>query len=246
MTSLFGTDTSYSAMNNDFLALNLDDSDYIWGTGRGITSGEPIKYSNFIHGLKKTDGDEDNFNYLQDYQTIRKTGLTYLKDNTKPKDPSIRTVYEVVRMFPQCSEFVKLLDQSNWDTYAKTYDANSKVTYIVPTNRAILDAQSSWFHMSDPKMIKELLKAHTLNFALPFDSILGKTLEVYPLRESFSFYVDGTGKFSPNITFYQKSVGLKNYEYPTPTQRYPLIKTFETDNGMVYVMDGIFSPSILI
>ena len=246
MTSMFGTDTSYSAMSSDFLALNLDNSDTIWGAGYGITQGKPIKYGDFIHSMNATDGDETNFNLLQAYQDKRTYYYDLLRQKTKKQDPALKTVYDIVRMFPQVKEFVGLLDLSGWDNYAKSFDPNTKVTYIVPTNEAILDAKSSWFHMSDPKMIREFLKAHTCSFALGFDDIIGRKLEVYTAREGFSFYVDGTGQFMPEVNFYQKGVYQKDWLMPIPNQRFKLLKSFQADNGMIYVIDGCFSPNILL
>jgi hypothetical protein len=246
MTAQFGTDTSYSAMSSDFLALNLDNSDTIWGTGYGITKGNKINYGDFIHSMNATDGDETNYGMLQGYQDKRKYYSELLRQKTKAKVPAIRTVYEIVRTFPQLSEFVKLLDLSGWDNYVKTNDPNAKVTLIVPTNKAILEAKSSWFHMSDPQMIKEFLKSHTCSFSLPFDAMVGRKLEVYTKREGFSFYADGTGQFMPELNFYQKGVYQKDWMMPIANQRFKVVKSFETDNGMIYVIDGCFSPGVLI
>ena len=100
--------------------------------------------------------------------------------------------------------------------------------------------------MPDWLYLKQMLKSHTLNYKLNSSDIIDKKLELYTSLNNFSVIADGTGRIVKELNFYQKPIYMLNNKYPIPVDRFKVEKIFEGKNGIVYVINGIFSPSITV
>jgi hypothetical protein len=244
MTSIHGTNTQYDGLSDFYYSLSLTPGDKIFGTGFGITQGGPIEYDDLVRTMHIKEGQENNFDILQSYQNLAQVARDSFRAQklTQPRSDK-KTVYSVLSTFEDLSEFKKLVDVGRMKEYLEDSD---QVTLIVPTNEALREAQGSWFTMHDPKLVREFIRAHTLGFDLPYERILGRRLELYPLYEGLSYVVDGTGQFRDYINFYQKRYRINEGMYPSAQARFKLLKIFKSENGSVYVIDGAFDPEILI
>jgi hypothetical protein len=229
-----------------------------------------INYSTLVKTEHIIDGEEKNPSILADYlrkiHSIERT-TSPISSLTIPKTGE-PTVYDIVNMFPDLSLFASLIDVSNIKTDLVT---DQKVTLIVPTNEALRTSLSQWLKvkgyspysepanldepvqpyktkfipsdlgMPDWYYIREIVKSHLLRYELRPQDIAQRKLELYTAHDSFSVYVDGTGHIRPEMYFYQKPLSILNYQYPLPTDPFIVKKIFQGRNGVVYVIDGVFS-----
>jgi len=92
-------------------------------------------------------------------------------------------------------------------------------------------------------ILKALLKAHTLNYILSPVSLEGRILRVTTKCKPFSFISDGSGQITKECTFYQPSTQLlSSYEYNRVNKRIHIKKIVVTDNGILYIIDDVFTP----
>ncbi len=256
MTSIHGTDTAYDAMADDFLALAPSCTDNIFGTGSGITKGNAINYCDLVQSMRITDGQENNFSILQDYQNKRQqcksdllskqlqkqqidNDMGYLYSSNRERTTN---VMDIIQKFKDISLFNDLLSYTSWNIYLRE---STNVTVFVPLNSWINRAQQTWLKNKSMTRIKDVLKSHTCNFVLNTSRMINKRLEVYSMYEPFSFVVDGTGETMETINVYQRSNVLLDNQYPNPYNRFSIVKAFETDNGNVFIIDGMFNPEII-
>ena len=211
MTANFGTDTGYSVLAGDFYSLALDCSDKIWGTN--------INYCDLVQTMKITDGMENDPQVLDSYVKLRdgcynslvqRTNnymnnyddetYTMAKDNVTSEHYKTN-IFQLLKRIPEASIFTDLCEKTGWSGRLMRSGERDKMTVFVPTNRAFREAASTWLSIQDPKMIRELLKAHTADYALEWKSMIGRLLEIYTYKEGFSFISDGTGRFKEKSTF---------------------------------------------
>ena len=230
-----------------------------------------VNYAQFVSTQKIVDGEENNPRIVSDYiQKVKQLQQTVdgLQGNfpTSTDEPSI---YDLLSTFPELEWIKSLVDAGN---YAQELNGEHKLTFIAPTNEILKNSVNTWlkvkgfspysepanFHqpvqpyktkyipselgLPDWHYIRELLKAHTLRYVLRPDDIFNRKLEVYTAHENFNFIADGTGRIKPELNFYQRPVYTLNYEYPVPTDRFTVKKIFDGKNGVLYVIDGMFSP----
>lgn len=229
-----------------------------------------INYANLVKTQKIIDGEEKNPAVLADYLRkvhAIQNATSKIESVSIPKtgDPS---VYEILHMFPELSVFASLIDVSNLKNELL---GGNKVTLVVPTNEALMASLSTWLRVkgyspySEPanlnepvqpyktkyipsdlglpdwSYIREIAKSHLLRYELRPQDIYGRKLECLTAHDTFSVYVDGTARIHPEMYFYQKPLSFLNYQYPIPTDPFVVKKIFEGRNGVVYVIDGVFS-----
>ncbi len=229
-----------------------------------------INYATLVKTQKIIDGEERNpvvlADYLRKVHAIQHATAPLVPISIpKTADPS---VYEIVQMFPDLSIFASLIDVSNMKSELTN---KNKVSLVVPTNEALMASLHSWLRIkgyspySEPAnldepvqpyktkyipselglpdwyYIREVVKSHLLRYELRPQDIYGRKLECQTAHDTFSVYVDGTARIRKDLFFYQKPLSFLNYEYPIPTDPFVVKKIFEGRNGVVYVIDGVFS-----
>ncbi len=229
-----------------------------------------INYSTLVKTQKIIDGEERNpvvlADYLRKVHAIQNATAPLAPISIpKTSEPS---VYEIVQMFPDLSIFASMIDVSNLKSQLLE---EKKVSLVVPTNEALMKSLHSWLRVkgyspySEPanlnepvqpyktkfipsdlglpdwNYIREVVKSHLLRYELRPQDIYGRKLECHTAHDTFSVYVDGTGRIQKDLFFYQKPLSFLNYQYPIPTDPFVVKKIFEGRNGVVYVIDGVFS-----
>ena len=232
MSSIHGTDTSYGAIDKNYLALALDCSETLFGTD--------INYCNIVHTMKLKDGQENNPEVIKAYTEWRdhfnyEIAKSIQVDAKKTPD----TIYDCLQRIPECSEIVKWINSVE---YGQHLSMNYPTTFIAPINSVILYSQKTWLRTKQKGILRALLKAHTLDYILSPTSLEGKMLRVSTKCKPFSFIADCTHKITKECTFFQESVTLLSNEYNRIRDRFNILKIIVTKNGIIYIIDGIFSP----
>jgi len=232
---------------------------------------EGINYASLVYNEKIVDGEEMNpkiVGRLASKINKLKEETAKLSIHPSSEEPDL---YQVLSMFPQLDVMKEIIDVSNCRSLLQAPD---KKTLIVPTNEVLEKSIKTWLRLKgaspysepanytdpvqpyankfvpselglpDTYYLRELVKAHLLSFELRPQDLLNRKLEVYTMRDSFSFIVDGTAKIKKELNMYQKPLSLLNYEYPLPIDRFVVKKIFEARNGIMYVIDGVFYPTI--
>jgi hypothetical protein len=241
MTSLQGTDTAYAAIDGNYLALSPECSDTIFGTN--------INYCNLVragtnpYGFMKgkfVDGNEEDPTVLNEYEKFKVNFQSNLARTLPLKKEAPKTVYDLLHLIPNVSETLKLVDETDFAPYL--INAPKGITFIAPTNDFLKKARSSWFKTKSKGIIKSILMAHLLDYILAPRSIASRLLRVFTHNPAFWFTADGTQRYSKEITFYQEPTSLLNNEYSLRYDRFNIVGTYMTDNGILYVIDGMFLP----
>jgi hypothetical protein len=187
--------------------------------------------------------------------------------------PDVPSIYDIISKAPQLSEIRRLIDACD---YQNVLGSGEKVTFIAPTNDIVQQSLLTWLkvkgfspysppaNLSEPVQpyatkfipselglpdwyaLRDILKAHTLRYELRPQDIHHRKLELYTAHDGFSVIVDGTGRISHEMCFYQKPVFMLNYQYPLPMDRFRVERIFECSNGVLYVIRGMFSPQITL
>ena len=266
MTACHGTDTEFSVLADSYYKLALSPlDDKIWGTN--------IPYTDLVERMKIYDGQEDDPKILQAYSNIvdgcynemvKKSdpgaGCTYnqggmlIKSKISDEDYGLAeysdvpktNVLQLMRKIPEISDFTRMIESTGWGQRLTAGYEKDRFTIFAPSNDAMKKAQGTWLKTNNRHVLRELCKAHTTDFALKWNSIIRRKLEVFTMREGFSFVADGTGKFKNSVNVYQKPYGMLDLQYPIGLERFDIKQAYETDNGNVYIIDGVFSPAILV
>jgi hypothetical protein len=246
MTSIQGTDSGYSAISGIYLKLAPECSDTIFGTDINYCQlvEDGTKKNGFLKG-RFVDGQENDPEIIAKYQQLKENFNKKLTSQIqlKPKAPS--TVYDLLHIIPNVSEMLKLVDMAEYGEYLQT-PSYLPITFIAPINSALSNATSTWLKTKSKGILKSLLKAHTLDYILVPKTIENRLLRIYTKNQSFYFTADGTGKFKNYINFYQEPTVMLNYQYNLPYDRFKVVATYVTDNGILYLIDGIFSPQMIL
>jgi hypothetical protein len=233
-----------------------------------------VNYASLVHNQKIIDGEENNPYIVSDYikkiNEIKKQTSNLSSSPLKAPNP---TVYDIIGMFPQLKLIKSLIDAGD---FKNELNGDSPVTFLAPTNEVLNNSLHKWLKiknfsphsekaftaddiqpyttkytstdlgMPDWLYLKQMLKSHTLNYKLNSSDIIDKKLELYTSLNNFSVIADGTGRIVKELNFYQNPIYMLNNKYPIPVDRFTVEKIFEGKNGIVYVINGIFSPSITV
>jgi hypothetical protein len=244
MSSIQGTDTGYSAIAGNYLALAPECSDTIFGTN--------INYCKLVHdGTMKNgfldgkfvDGYENDPYVISKYMSLRNEFNTNLSKDIKLEKGTIKNIYQLLHTIPETSEIAKIVDYAD---FGNKLESSTFSTFIAPSNSAVKKAKNTWLNTNSKGVLRSLLDAHLLNFLLPAKKIENRLLRVNTANPAFWFTADGTAQISKGITFYQKPYELLTDKYSLPYDRFNVEKIYVTDNGAIYVIDGMFSPDIIL
>jgi hypothetical protein len=244
MTSTQGTDTAYSAIAGNYLALAPECSDTIFGTNINYCQlvKDGTKKNGFLNG-KFVDGYEDNPDVINAYLQLKHEFNQNLSKNIKLEKKPPKTLYDIIHMVPEASEIAKLMDKIG---YGDKLQSHRYITFIAPSNNALNKARDTWLKTDNKYILKNLLDAHLLNYMLSPKNIQTRLLKVNTVNPAFWFVADGTAKFTSDMNFYQTPYTLLNNEYSLPLDRFKVEKIYMTDNGVLYIIDGMFSPDTIL
>ncbi len=232
MTSINGTDTAYGSLAGNYLALTLDCSDTIFGTD--------INMCSLVHKMKIVDGQENDPEVLKRYKELESSFNYALAKQIPQTRKTVNTILDCLERMPECSEIVKMIHSVGYDTDLTT---SYPTTFIAPINSAISPEKQMFLRTKHRGILKALLKAHTLNYILSPVSLEGRILRVTTKCKPFSFISDGSGQITKECTFYQPSTQLlSSYEYNRVNKRIHIKKIVVTDNGILYIIDDVFTP----
>ncbi len=251
MTSLFGTIQAYQPLASTYLALAPECGDKIFGSD--------INYCNLVKwGIY--DGQEYDPKVLQAYKQQQKQSKdsilffgseamdTYAPTSysTSPSNQST-TVMSVLNQLPNVKTMQRVLRESGWENYLNQANDLAKVTLFVPTDEAFFNS-TYMFVPNDkwsPNNLRALGQAHTLPFAFDQSAANDRKLRLYTSLPSYSLYLDGTGEVSKQLNFYIPPDVMLNLRYPQPLRRINILQGFYTNNGALYIIDGVFDPNVL-
>lgn len=246
MTSIQGTDTAYGAIDGNYLALAPECSDTIFGTDINYCS--LVKAGTSKNGFMKgyfKDGDEEDPDVIKQYQTMVEQFNKNITKGITLKQKSPSTINDLLHLIPEVSEISKIVDLTNYSKNL-SFDMGPYTTFIAPSNDALKKAKNTWLKTTNPNVLRNLLMSHTLDFLLSPVTLQTRLTRVYTHNPAFWFVADGTGKFSNQLNFYQEPYTLQDLTYNLPYDRFNVLKTYTTDNGILYIIDGIFSPDIIL
>lgn len=252
MTSLSGITQAYNGLASTYLALAPNCGDKIFGTD--------INYCDLVQwGIY--DGQENDPKVLAMYDRQRKASQNSVLlanaqavQTTSPTSyswspsNSNTTVLSILDQLPQASTFRKLVYKSGWDKYVNSANDLYKVTLFAPINEAFM--KDGWQNISlegwNKNNLRSIAQAHTLPFAFEQEQAYNRKLQLTTSLETFNLYVDGTGEVRPTVNFYIPPNKMLELRYPKPLQRIEIIQAFYTNNGALYLIDGIFDPDVIV
>jgi hypothetical protein len=231
-----------------------------------------VNYQNLIHSMRLVDGEENNPNILKRYIEANQNASKTLRGLEQTPERPTQTIYNVLNMIPEVSRIKQIIDTVGYKNILNDVTQHGdlsqrRYTFFAPTNQAVDNAMQTWLK-DEPKdnetpqpytfrnkssylglpnlQLRSILKAHTLGFNLRIQDTYDRKLELYTLEAPFSFVIDGTSRVVSYLNVYQKPSYLKNYQYPLPIDRFKVLKTFEVENGSLYIIDNMFSPQIVV
>ena len=244
MTSIQGTDTAYASIDGNYLALSPECSDTIFGTNINYCS--LVKAGTNPYGFMKgkfVDGNEEDPEVLKQYATLKYNFNEKLAKSIPLVKSAPKTIYDLLHTIPQVSEVLKLVDMTDFSRYL--INTPYGATFIAPSNNFLKKAKGDWLKTKNKGVIKSLLMAHLLDYILSPKNIENRLLRVYTHNPAFWFTADGTGKIVNYLNFYQQPTTLLTDEYSLKYDRFKVIGTYMTDNGILYIIDGMFTPDII-
>ena len=240
MASYFGTDTGFSSITDNYLYLEVEDTDKIYNTD--VTIAE-LKQRGYPEQLF-----EDN-RILTDISQNKQSCLKNLKNSIIPTPNSSFevTVYDLLSLYPELSECKKLVDSSS---YKDELTKDRYTTFFAYTNQNS-DVASLWlkrFNTVSPGKTttgyqRELLKAHTASFTLDPVMLKGRLNDVFTRSEGNDIRIDG--RYNP-MYLYTNSKEFNGFSYNPPLLKINIIGFLACDNGVMYVIDRPIYPEIII
>ena len=144
MSSIQGTDTGYSAIAGNYLALAPECSDTIFGTN--------INYCKLVHdGTMKNgfldgkfvDGYENDPYVISKYMSLRNEFNTNLSKDIKLEKGTIKNIYQLLHTIPETSEIAKIVDYAD---FGNKLESSTFSTFIAPSNTAVKKAKNTWLN----------------------------------------------------------------------------------------------------
>ena len=249
-SNFFSVTTAWEGLDNYYNGLNLDCSDVLFGTDiPGTKNYVPggINYCSIAQTLKLVDQEEQEVDKVRDYAKLYNSNVELLNKETEPYLPTAfdgqterSTVYHVLRQHPRCSKFKQIADESGFIPYL--YQSQN-CSMFIPVNEAIPDVQP-WLELPSV-MLRNLLKAHTMNYSLDPSSLVNRKLQVLTCLRSFTPIVDG---LNPNhILIYENDYTLNDgYYYAPLIKRSSILEQIVTTSGTAYLIDTVLQPNVII
>ena len=239
MTSYFGTNTGFSGLTDNYLYLEVEDTDTIYNTDVTISQ---LKQRGIPEKLY------EDHEILTDISQNKQSCLNNLKNNINPEPNSSLpvTVYDLLSLYPELSICKQLVDSAS---YKNELTTNRYTTFFAFTNQNA-DVASLWlkkFTVSPGKTTtgyqREFLKAHTTSFTLDPILLKGKINDIFTRSEGNDIRING--KYNP-MYLYTNSKEFNGFSYNPPLLKINIIGFLACDNGVMYVIDRPIYPEIII
>lgn len=256
MAGMYGTTQSYQGMADTFMGLAPSCGDKLFGSG--------IDYCDLVQwGIY--DGQENDPRVLQKYWQQRQQhqkSLALELGSVQPQEAQRQastekvTVASALSQLPHLSQFREVCERSGWMPYLDGSRSEKKITLFAPTNEAwqskgwdlqrnvnVLGVQNAFNNE-----LRLIAQAHTLPFGVEQTELVKRKVRLYTSLEGFTIYVDGTGEVRPTLNVYQPSPEDEwlNFQYPVPRPRMDIVETYYTNNGALYVINGVFRPTVIV
>ncbi len=233
MTSLIGNNTGFYDISDTYLYLDVNSNDKIYGTNvqyENIKSaGIPEKYaeSSLLIDLIEKRKDE----------CVKNIPL-YITPKTEASKKV--TVYDLLSEYNELTDCKRLVDMAEWKNMLKE---SKYITFFAFTNENSALAALWLKRFNTLGYQREFLKAHTCNFIAEPLLFKGKKLKLYTLSDGNELYADATkGK----LYFYSETKVLDGITFAPPQLKVNVKGFLSCENGVLYIIDRPFYPSIII
>ena len=146
-----GTDSGYSSITDNYLYLNVNDSDRVYN-------------SNISIGQLRNEGiPEELYEDPRLISLLTYSNQSCLKQTTIPNLPessTYSTIYDIISTYPELSECKKLIDSSEYQINLQ----QPNTTFFAFTNKNASLASFWLKRFNTLGFQRQLLKAHTLDF----------------------------------------------------------------------------------
>lgn len=237
MASYFGTDTGYSSIANNYLYLEVTDSDKIYNYD--ITT-QQLRQNGIPENLY------ENGSVLADVTMRNNNCSLNLLDSYTPTPESSKptTIYDLVSLYPELSECKKLVDSSGFARELSQHGGPHKYTTFFAFTNENAGLAAIWLkRFNTLGYQRELLKAHTCNFVAEPVLFKGKKTKIFTRSEGNELYVDGQ---AIPMYFYSDAKELNGVTYSPPMLKVNIIAFLTCDNGALYIIDRPFYPRIIL
>jgi hypothetical protein len=261
MTSLYGTTQAYNGLANTYLYLAPSCDDKLFGTNInycslsqwGIYDGQEAdpKVLNMYkaqtqacnNGLCST-ALGDMLKDQQEKDAFTKSMSTITLNGSTQKS----TVYSLLQRNPKLSKWRKIVERAGFVPYINSMNGNYRVTMFAPTDDQIPDEWMVKLPYMAPNTLRPLCLAHTLPFFFDQRDATGRKLKLYTslTNPTYAVYIDGTGEVRNTLNFYVPPEEMLHVSYPQPMERIDLLQGWYGNNGALYEIGGMFSPSVVV
>ncbi len=241
MSGLYGTTQAYQPISSYYLNLAPSCDDNIFGTN--------INYCKLVNWGIYDGQEKDPFVlnlYTKDKSSCNASICKEENIDNNNEDIEQMTIWSLLQSLPQCKKWSKIIKRSGFYDYINQTNQNFKTTMFVPIDNAIPEEWMMYLNNVNNNSLRPLCLAHTLPFAFEQSSAYGRKLRLYTSLDTFSVYIDGTGEVLNELNFYIPPTEMLLFQYPQPLKRIKIIQGYYTTNGAMYLIDGIFSPSVVI
>jgi len=237
MTSYNGTETGFSNISDNYLYLDVNDSDVIYNSdisvGQLRKNGIPEElYENGSVLSNLTIRNFNNANAL--LQAAPRTPVSSTKT----------TIYDLISQYPELSECKRLIDSASYQ-HMLTHlgPQNTHTTFFAFTNENA-GLASIWLkRFNTLGYQREFLKAHTTSFTADPILFKGKIIKIFTKSEGNDLYVNGR---AIPMYFYTDSKELNGITYSPPMIKVNILGFVTCDNGALYIIDRPFYPQIVL
>lgn len=246
MTALNGYDTGFSSISENYLYLAPGCTDNVYGTN--------VNYCDLVRTTGIWDGQESNPAVLKRFSDAQQKEYNYMQANKQPvlQGETKTSVIDLVARHPRLKKYNSVLNMC--PDLKKKFHESFFITLFAPNDKAFDSA--NWIKQLKNDSVfglnvynaraRTLLKSHALDFTLSQEVLMGRNTMVNTMNEPYTFLIDGTGNISKNLVVYNTHTVLRDgIQYPKPYNMYRITETYITDNGVVYVIDGVLEPFVI-
>jgi hypothetical protein len=227
-----GTDSGYASITDNYLYLNVNDSDRVYNSN--ISIGQ----------LQRENIPED---FFEDYRILSQLTQANMECRSTipqltfqdPVSSTKATIYDLLSTYPELSECKKLVDSAGYGPeLMKPY-----TTFFAFTNKNA-GLASLWLKQFNTLGYqRELLKVHTLPFTAEPDMLKNRVIKLFNKSEGNELYVNG--KAIP-MYLYADSKQLNGVSYSPPMIKNNILGFLTCDNGALYILDRPLYPDLII
>ena len=241
MSGLYGITQAYNGLTDTYLALAPSCGDKLFDTN--------INYCDLVNwGIY--DGQEQVPNVLDMYKQQGTTCSDGLCGTSQTDYDSVSTdgttIWSVLKRLPNASKWRQFVVRTGLDAMCQLQNGITQNTLFVPVDEVIPDSWMKKITTVPGNALRPLVQAHMLPFAFDQEQAKARKLRLYTSLDTFSVYIDGTGEVTSGYSFYVPSTQMKNFRYPQPLQRINIKQGYFTQNGAIYLIDGMFAPPIVL